>query len=94
MPRYPLLHQQPLFSEGAWNTIARLGPDANLPVYDSNALPKTQAANEALIKLPAFPNANREILDQYIHAFEKVIAGAVGILEHYTATNSLGGKTL
>ena len=94
VPRYPLLHQQPLFTEGAWNTIARLGPDASLPVYDSNALPNTQAANEALIKLPVFPNADREILDQYIHAFEKVIAGAAEILERHSTTDISGVKPL
>lgn len=81
VPRYPLLHQQPLFTEGAWRSIARLGPEVTPPEYDPNALPGTQSANEALIKLPSFPNADREILDQYIRAFEKVIAGAGDILK-------------
>jgi len=94
VPRYPLLHQQPLFTEGAWNTIARLGPDSNLPEYDPNALPNTQAANEALIKLPVFPNADREILDQYIHAFEKVIAGAGEILKYHSTSDVSGGNSL
>ena len=94
VPRYPLLHQQPLFTEGAWNTIARLGPDANLSEYDPNALPNTQAVNEALIKLPVFPNADREILDQYIHAFEKVIAGAGEILKCHSTSNISGGNPL
>jgi dTDP-4-amino-4,6-dideoxygalactose transaminase len=94
VPRYPLLHQQPLITEGAWNTIARLGPDANLSEYDPNALPNTQAANEALIKLPVFPNADREILDQYIHAFEKVTAGAGEILKCHSTSNISGGNPL
>ena len=89
VPRYPLLHQQPLFTEGAWNSIARLGREADLPEYDPNALPNTQSANEALIKLPVFPNADREILDQYIHAFEKVIAGAGDILKAVSALGRL-----
>ncbi len=87
VPRYPLLHQQPLFTEGAWKEIARLGPEVNLPDYDPNALPKTLAVNEALIKLPSFPNAGRGILDQYIHAFEKVIAGAEDIVKHHAPQN-------
>ena len=92
VPRYPLLHQQPLFTEGAWKDIARLGSDVDLPEYDPNALPNTQAANEALIKLPTFPNADREILDQYIHAFEKVIAGARDILVHHSSSPISGGN--
>ncbi|MDH5763489.1 MAG: DegT/DnrJ/EryC1/StrS family aminotransferase [Nitrospinota bacterium] len=85
VPRYPLLHQQPLFTEGAWRSIARLGPEVTPPEYDPNALPGTQSANEALIKLPSFPNADREILDQYIRAFEKVIAGAGDILKQQSS---------
>ena len=94
VPRYPLLHQQPLFIEGAWNSIARLGSDMNLPEYDPNALPNTQAANEALIKLPSFPNADKEILNQYIHAFEKVLAGAGEIMEQRSSSDFPGGNPL
>ncbi len=94
LPRYPLLHQQPLFTEGTWKDIARLGHEVDLPEYNPNALPKTQSANEALIKLPAFPNADREILDQYLRAFEKVIADARDILKHHTPSNVYGGIPL
>ena len=94
VPRYPLLHQQPLFTEGAWKNIARLKPEENLPEYDPNALPNTQAANEALIKLPSFPNAGREILDQYIHAFEKVLAGSGEIMRQHGSSNFPGGNPL
>lgn len=77
-PRYPLLHQQPLFTEGHWAKIARLTATADSPlqVYDPQALPRTAAANGTLIKLPAFPNATKELLDQYAAAFEKVISHA------------------
>ncbi len=77
-PRYPLLHQQPLFTEGLWAKIARLSATADSPlhVYDPQALPQTEAANGSLIKLPAFPNATTELLDQYATAFEKVLAHA------------------
>lgn len=94
VPRYPLLHQQPLFTEGAWKEIARLGHEVDLPEYDPNTLSHTQAANEAIIKLPSFPNADREILDQYIHAFEKVIADAGDILKHRAPSNVFLGNPL
>lgn len=92
VPRYPLLHQQPLFTEGAWKNIARLGHEVDLPEYDPNALPNTQSSNEVLIKLPAFSNADREILDQYIHAFEKVIGDAGNILKHHSPSNAYEGS--
>lgn len=73
-PRYPLLHQQPVFTEGEWIKLARLQHLSNLPTYDPNTLPRTTAGNGTLIKLPSFPNATRELLDQYAAAFEKVMA--------------------
>ena len=59
--------------------IARLDAAAcggTLPVYDPNALPRTAAGNAALLKLPSFPRASRPLLDQYVTAFEKVLAHA------------------
>jgi dTDP-4-amino-4,6-dideoxygalactose transaminase len=77
-PRYPLLHQQPLFTEGHWAEIARLKPAADraLRVYDPRALPRTEAGNGTLLKLPSFPQASPELLDQYAAAFEKVLGHA------------------
>lgn len=75
-PRYPLLHQQPVFTEGEWIRLARLEHLPNLPKYDPTALPRTTAGNGSLIKLPSFPNASRELLDQYALAFEKVLGSA------------------
>ncbi len=74
-PRYPLLHQQPVFTEGEWIDLARLrhDPVANARVYDAKDLLRTTAGNGTLIKLPSFPNASRELLDQYAEAFEKVM---------------------
>lgn len=72
-PRYPLLHQQPFFTEGAFAEVLRLPPSVAMPVYRPDALPRTQAANEQLIRLPSFPNASGELLDQYIAAFRKVL---------------------
>jgi perosamine synthetase len=74
-PRYPLLHQQPLFTEGAF---ARIGPLAamdhtKLPRYLPNALPETEKANADLIRLPTFPFAEMPLLRQYVDAFQKVM---------------------
>ncbi len=74
-PRYPLLHQQPLFTEGHWAKVARL--DATpLPTYDAAALPRTTAGNGTLLKLPSFPRATDALLDQYALAFEKTLRHA------------------
>ncbi|HWB20870.1 MAG TPA: DegT/DnrJ/EryC1/StrS family aminotransferase [Phycisphaerales bacterium] len=80
-PRYPLLHQQPMFTEGTWAKLARIeGSSAmqgrDVPKYDPAALPRTAAGNATLLKLPSFPRATRALLDQYALAFEKVLAAA------------------
>ncbi len=78
VPRYPLLHQQPVFTEGRYVDIARLHhlPRETLPTYRPDALPITTAGSERLIQLPTFPRAERPLLDQYARAFEKVIGAA------------------
>ncbi len=80
-PKYPLLHQQPVFTEGRFIEIARLQslPRETLPTYRPDALPRTTAANATLIQLPSFPSADRPLLDQYAKAFEKVLAAAPDI---------------
>jgi len=77
-PRYPLLHQQPLFTEGHWAKVARLEPKKGRPLrtYDPADLPRTTVSNAAMLKLPAFPNATEDLLEQYARAFEKVMAHA------------------
>jgi len=84
-PRYPLVHQQPFFTEGHAQTIARLPSDVTPPQYRVEDLPKTQAGNETLIKLPSFPNAKRDLLDQYAKAFARVVDHAAAILASPTA---------
>ncbi len=77
-PRYPLLHQQPVFTEGTWARIARLDESIRpLPRYDKADLPRTTAGNASLLKLPAFPRADEALIEQYATAFEKVLAHAV-----------------
>jgi dTDP-4-amino-4,6-dideoxygalactose transaminase len=76
LPRYPLLHQQPLFTEGTFNKILR---SECPPTYDEDALPRTAQVNEELLRMPAFPRADRALMDQYAEAFEKVLTHAARI---------------
>jgi len=77
-PRYPLLHQQPVFTQGVWSNIARLPatPDHPIHVYDPTDLPNTTLGNGSMLKLPSFPSADNALLDQYVQAFAKVLAHA------------------
>ncbi len=76
-PRYPLLHQQPMFTDGTWIKVARLkGTPFAERTYDPRDLPRTTMGNATLLKLPSFPQAERALLDQYVQAFETVIAHA------------------
>lgn len=81
LPRYPLLHQQPVFTEDKFIDIARLRhlPRESLPIYKPDALPRTSAGNERLTQLPLFHQADRKLLDQYALAFEKVVGAAAEI---------------
>lgn len=74
LPRYPLLHQQPFFAEGEYRKVMRPSADEALPDYRKVHLPVTERANSSMMKLPSFPWAKKELLDQYIRAFEKVIS--------------------
>ena len=78
-PRYPLVHEQPFFTEGHWKRILRA--QTRLPdlVYEEGALHKTRDYSRTLLRLPAFPNAGREILDQYLNAFRRVLEHADAI---------------
>lgn len=85
MPRYPLLHQQPFFTEGAFMNVMRPQGEQR-PDYSSVSLPVTEAANDNMMKLPSFPWASHELLDQYLLAFEKVIRNADRIAQHLDET--------
>ena len=84
-PRYPLVHQQPFFTEGHFARVARLPEGMTVPRYDPEDLPATRAGREVLMKLPAFPTASPELLDQYAEAFEKVLGHADAIESSETA---------
>jgi hypothetical protein len=47
--------------------------------YEEGALHKTRDYSRTLLRLPAFPNAGREILDQYLNAFRRVLEHADAI---------------
>jgi Predicted pyridoxal phosphate-dependent enzyme apparently involved in regulation of cell wall biogenesis len=76
LPRYPLLHQQPFFTEGHYLKIARPDKKLSARVYRGDELPETEKLSHSMLKLPSFPVADQEILDQYILAFNKVFTWA------------------
>jgi perosamine synthetase len=84
-PRYPLLHQQPLFTEGHWRQIARVPREFELPNYSEVRLPNIERLNATLLKLPSFPHPCQPLLDQYAQAFEKVVHHAEAIASRYAA---------
>jgi perosamine synthetase len=78
-PRYPLIHQQPFFSEGHWNRLARIENGLTLYDYNKVSLPLTEKESRFMIRLPHFSTASQDFLDQYIKAFTKVFAHASDI---------------
>ncbi len=76
VPRYPLVHQQPFFTERHFLKIARLPADVPVPVYDPQDLPKTRTGSADLVRMPSFPQADRQLLNEYAIAFDKVISSA------------------
>ena len=74
-PRYPLVHEQPLFTEGHWRRIARLQPGDHAD-WQPPVLPATRALQQHMLRLPTFPWATDELIEQYAAAFEKVQAHA------------------
>jgi dTDP-4-amino-4,6-dideoxygalactose transaminase len=85
LPRYPLLHQQPFFAEGAYKEVMRPHAAGAPPDYASVSLPVTEKVNASMMKLPSFPWATRELLDQYLLAFTKVLRNAGKIAVHTVA---------
>lgn len=55
--RYPLQHQQPIYKE------------KSIPLKE---LPITEKIRDKILSLPTFPQANFDLLDQYVEAFRKV----------------------
>jgi perosamine synthetase len=81
LPRYPLLHQQPFFAEGAYRDVMRPQDGSAAPDYTKVSLPVTEKVNAGMMKLPSFPWASTALLDQYVAAFRKVMVNAAAIAE-------------
>jgi perosamine synthetase len=78
-PRYPLVHEQPFFTEGHWRRILRAPTRVPDLAYEPGMLHRTREYGGTLLRLPAFPGAGRDILDQYIDAFHRVLEHAEAI---------------
>ena len=69
-PRYPLLHQMPVFTHGLWKQIARLPDDGDLPEYDENDLPGTDRgqwdADQASLLPQRGPGPHRAVQDRLL----------------------------
>jgi len=87
-PRYPLVHEQPFFSEGHWQRILRAKTRQADLAYDPAILNKTRAYSHTLLRLPTFPSGGRDILDQYLAAFGKVLAQGDAILAGTTQSHA------
>jgi dTDP-4-amino-4,6-dideoxygalactose transaminase len=74
VPRYPLLHQQPYFTEGHWRAAGRYPESVKLPASDDISLPFTERMNRTLLRLPNFnhPDAGA-LVDQYAEAFRQAV---------------------
>lgn len=87
-PRYPLVHQQPFFTEGHWKAIARLRDESGVSVVSPDGLPATAALQQHMLRLPSFPSATPALLEQYAEAFEKVGDWATGRTEAHDVRHS------
>lgn len=71
--RYVLMHRQPVFNEVnssfPWARDAKIIPD---PIR----MPSTEQLYGQLLSLPTFPQASKEMVNQYIEGFKKVIENA------------------
>ncbi len=69
--RYVLMHQQPAFNETntkfPWTHKGKVIPN---PI----SLPATEDLYRQVLSLPTFPQASKELVDQYIKGFKKVVA--------------------
>lgn len=72
VPRYPLLHQQPFFTEGHAAQVGRY-PVAP-PSYEALPLPITESENLRLIRLPNFCHHDAApLIAQYVAAFRQAM---------------------
>ncbi len=68
LPRYPLLHQQPFFTEGHWLATGRY--PSPVPSHSPGPLPHTESTNGSLMRLPNFCHPeSAPLIAQYAEAF-------------------------
>lgn len=70
-PRYPLLHEQPFFTEGAFKKVLRI-EESKCPEYLPGGFEKTRSVNDELIKFPCFTTSEDFVLNEYIAAIHKI----------------------
>lgn len=71
LPRYPLLHQQPFFTEGHWQVTGRYPDGTPAPDRGNPSLPRTEQTNGTLMHLPNFCHPDSApLIHQYIAAFQ------------------------
>ena len=70
-PRYPLLHEQPFFTEGEFKKVLRI-EESKCPEYFSGGFEKTRLVNNELIKFPCFTTSEQNVLIEYISAIHKI----------------------
>jgi dTDP-4-amino-4,6-dideoxygalactose transaminase len=74
VPRYPLLHQQPFFTEGHWRVIGRYPEGMEMPDCGGVSLPGTERANGSLIRLPNFCHPESgPLIREYAEAFRRAV---------------------
>lgn len=73
-PRYPLLHQQPFFTEGHYRTIGRFPADCTPPPIVDADFAVTARENERLLRLPVIPGPDDGLIERTAVAFEAALA--------------------
>jgi len=74
LPRYPLLHQQPFFTEGHGQVTGRYPGGTGIANCGDLSLPLTEQANGKLIRLPNFCHAESgPLIAQYAEAFRQAM---------------------
>ena len=72
--RYPLLHQQPVFTEGHATRLARLPAGVDPPDHAGVSLPVIERLNGTCVALPSFHRCEPALLDAYAEAFAAALA--------------------
>jgi dTDP-4-amino-4,6-dideoxygalactose transaminase len=72
-PRYPLLHQQPFFTEGHWRAVGRFPADCQPPELVPADFAATEAVNNSMMRLPVFPGPDDGAMGAVVDAFRKVL---------------------